>query len=200
MSLLHPSNFNRSLSDDRLRTIAAALLEVRHDTLALLSSPYDDNYTRESTVFGRQRNLLIEMAMGPENDWMTLAHAGMDVTFRIDEVPCRFFTDDSETPRKDGFFKRNAVDSLFASDDRLPVMWRFVVEPALSDDGEDRVLFVGFNVYQEKVSQWVFRPSMPTLHSIGDEPPAPTLLPAASVELIDDESNTGDGRAAEGRG
>jgi len=200
VSLLHPSNFNRSLADDRLRIIAAALLEVRHDTLVLLSSPYDDNYTRESTVFGRQRNLLIEMAMGPENDWMTLAHAGMDLTFFIDEVPCRFFTDDSETPRKGGFFKRNAVDSLFASDDRLPVMWRFVVEPALSEDGEDRVLFVGFNVYQEKVSQWVFRPSMPTLHSVGDEPPVATPLPAASVELIDDESDTGEGRATEGRG
>jgi hypothetical protein len=201
MAQLHPSSFHRSLTDERLRVIAAALLNIRHDTLAVLSSPYDDNYTRESAVFGRQRNLLIEMALGHEHDWMTLAHAGMDVTFCIDSVPCRFFTDDSEAPRKEGFFKRNAVDALFADDDRRPVMWRFVVEPALANDGEDRVLFIGYNVYQEKVSQWVYRPSLPTLHSIGEEPPAPTLLQAASVELIDDDAvDAGQGRAADRRG
>jgi hypothetical protein len=197
---LHPAIFHRALTDERLRVIASALLNIRHETLTALSSPYDDNYTRESTVFGRQRNLLIEMALGQEHDWMTLAHAGMDVTFCVDSVPCRFFTDDSEAPRKDGFFKRNAVDSLFASDDRLPVMWRFVVEPAISDDGEDRVLFIGYNVYHEKVSQWVFRPSLPTLHSIGEEPPAPTRLLAAEIELLDDDFDAGDGQVAKGRG
>lgn len=199
MALIHPSSFHAALTDERLRVIAASLLNVRHDTLALLSSRLDDNYTRESAVFGRQRNLLIEMALGSELPWMTLAHPGMDVTFCIEAVPCRFFTDDSEAPRKEGFFRRNAVDALFSTDDRRPVLWRFVVEPALTEDGEDQVLFIGYNAYQEKVSQWVFRPSMPTLHSVDEEPPAPALLPAAGVELIYDESSAV-GQRQSGRG
>lgn len=47
-------------------------------------------------------------------------------------------------------FRRNNVDDLFSNDDGHPVMWRFVVEKSLTEDDEDRVLFVGYNVFQEK--------------------------------------------------
>ena len=191
MKTVHPAAFYPELSDDRLKLIATGLLDLRFSTLREMNSPYDDNYTREVPVFGRSRNMLIEMAQSGEYPWMSLKHAGMDVTFNIERVPCRFFRDDPDTPSKTGFFKRNAVDDLFATDDRQPVVWRFVVEKAMTEEDEDRVFFLGYNVYQERVAEWMYSASTHSLHSIGGEAPvAAEILPAAvEVRLTKEEAD-----------
>lgn len=179
--------FYPELSDDRLRVIAVKLLDIRYSTFREINSPYDDNYTRETAVFGRSRNMLIALAMGRQYSWMSLKHAAMDVTFNIGNVPCRYFRDDPNNPEKAGFFKRNAVDDLFALDDGHPVMWRFVVERALNEDDEDRVFFAGYNGYQEKVSEWMYQLSAPFLHAVGPEIPVEAKIPDAIVEVRDDQ-------------
>jgi hypothetical protein len=184
----HPVAFYPELSDDRLRIIAVDLLDIRYSTFREMNSPFDDNYTRETAVFGRSRNMLIDMALNGQHDWMSLKHAAMDVTFNIGQVPCRFFRDDPNSPEKSGFFKRNAVDDLFAMDEQHPVMWRFVVDKALTEDDEDRVFFVGYNVYQEKVSEWMYRASAPTLHAVDKDVPAAAEIPPAFVDVREDDS------------
>jgi hypothetical protein len=192
-----PTDFYPDLTNDRLRTVAVALLDMRYSTLREMNSPFDDNYTREAVVFGRQRNMLINMARDEHHPWMALSHAGMDVTFRIGSVPCRFFTDDSDSPQKHGFFRRNAVDDLFDSDDQTPVLWRFVIERSFGEQAEDQVFFVGYNLYQEKTAQWVYRASTPTLHSVDDVvPPSVDLQPAPvalrpTTELQDQDRKIG---------
>ena len=132
MSLKHPALYYPELSDYALQSIAEALLDVRFSTYREMNSRFDDNYTRETAVFGRSKNMLIEMAL-ERRFGTTLLHAGMDVTFKVGEVPCRFFRDDPSSPEKAGFFKRNAVDGLFSIDDQHPVLWRFIVEKALTE-------------------------------------------------------------------
>lgn len=90
MSSRHPSSFFPDLTDERLAKIAELLLDIRFNTLREMDSPYDDSYTREATVFGRSRNLLIEQCLSRRYSWLSLANPGMDVTFRIGSVPCRF--------------------------------------------------------------------------------------------------------------
>jgi hypothetical protein len=192
LDLPHPQSFYPELSDPALRVIAVALLDVRYTTLREMNSPYDDNYTREATVFGRQKNRLIDLAKSGHHPWLSLRHAGMDVTFNIGQVPCRFFTDDPRNPEKNGFFRRNTVDDLFAPDDRDPVMWRFVVERAYADDDEDRVYFIGFNVFQEPVAEWTFGARPSSLHAADDRVPPPAHIGPAEVGVLDDEA-TGTG-------
>ena len=187
MSSKSPSSFYSELSDDRLRIVAAKLLDLRHSTFREMNSEFDDNYTRETGVFGRSRNMLIALAQSAQYDWITLKNAGMDITFQIGRVPCRFFRDDPNSPEKLGFFKRNAVDDLFETDDQHPVMWRFVVEKALTEDDEDRAFFVGYNVYQEKVAEWIYRASAPLLHSVDHEVPASAEIPPVSVDVREEE-------------
>jgi len=187
-----PADFYAELSDERLRQIAVPLLDLRYATLRELNSPFDDNYTRETAIFGRSKNMLIEMALSNVFPWMVLANAGMDVTFNIDRVPCRFFRDDPDTPEKAGFFRRNAVDGLFADDENAPVMWRFVIEKAMTDEDEDRVHFIGYNVFQEKVAEWMYRPSMPMLHTVDREVPPVAIIPPAIVGLREDQVATED--------
>jgi len=194
MRVAPPSHFYPELSDDRLRLIAANLLDLRFVTLREMQSKFDDNYTRESTVFGRTRNMLIELATRGGYDWLALVHAAMDVTFRIGNVPCRYFRDDPVNPEKNGFFKRNAVDDLFATDEDEPVMWRFIVERALTEEDEDRVFFAGYNVFHEKVSEWVYRASSPMLHAVDADVPAAMAIPPADVGLREDAAELSDER------
>lgn len=195
MNLIHPTAFYPELSDDRLSVIAVKLLDMRYSTFREMNSPFDDNYTRETAVFGRSKNMLIDLALNGQHDWMSLKHAAMDVTFNIGKVPCRFFRDDPNSPEKAGFFKRNAVDDLFAMDEQLPVMWRFVVEKALTEDDEDRVFFVGYNVYQEKVSKWMHQTSAPSLHEVDKDVPVAAEIPPAFVDVRDDNfANHGNDR------
>lgn len=186
MPLPHPASFYSELSDDRLRTIAVELLDLRFATIRSMDSEFDDNYTREGTVFGRSKNMLIKKALSGEFSWLTLAHAGMDVTVNIGRIPVRYFRDDPNAPEKPGFFKRNSADCLFEDDEATPVMWRFVVERGLTEDEEDQAHFIGYNVFHEKVSLWTYRPSAPMLHSVDDDVPPTTPIPSASVGLRED--------------
>lgn len=185
MTAKPPVHFKSELSNDRLTIIAEKLLDIRYSTIQEMNSPYDDNYTHETAVFGRSKNMLIELSKSRQYDWLSLAHAGMDVTFKIGSIPCRFFRDDAQSPEKSGFFKRNAVDDLFELDDQDPVMWRFVVEKALTQDDEDRVYFLGFNVYQDRISEWIYKGSISTLHSVGDNAPSAAEIPRANVTVRD---------------
>lgn len=186
MTYRHPSSFYPDLTDDRLAKIAEPLLDIRYSTIREMASPFDDTYTQETAVFGRSRNMLIQLCMGGKYDWLSLASPGMDVTFRIGNVPCRFFRDDPDLPGKPGFFKRNAVDDLFSPDENDPVMWRFVVERALTEDDEDRVFLIGYNAFQEKISQWGYGSSGPILHSVDSDVPKAKELPPAAVEVRED--------------
>lgn len=94
MTLPLPSTFYPELTNDRLTDIANELLDLRHETLSALSSEWDDAYTKESAVFGRCRNRL--MGLCKERDWLSVSHAGMDVTLCIGK---KYLSDFSETTR-----------------------------------------------------------------------------------------------------
>ena len=102
-----PSDFYPELTDSRLRVIGTALLDVLYDTELELDTPSDDGYTRGTTTFGRQRNAIIQLCQSGKYEWLKLTNAGMDVTFEIGGIPCRFFADDPQNPKKPGFFRRN---------------------------------------------------------------------------------------------
>lgn len=179
----HPSAYYPELTEIRLQTIANHLLDVRYDALVDLQNEYDTNYTRECTIFGRQREMLIRMVARKTYPWLDLQHAGMDVTFCIGGVPCRFFTDDPNHPQKHGFFRRNQVDQLFAPEEGQPVLWRFVIERALTDDDEDQVYLVGYNAFEEKVCEWRHQRTTGILQSVDTGTPPSVALPDVQITV-----------------
>ncbi|BET09458.1 MULTISPECIES: hypothetical protein [Pandoraea] len=187
----HPSQFYPDLSEDRLQALSNLLLDVRYNALAALQSEYDNNYTRECTAFGRQREMLIQIWKAKKFPWLDIKHSGMDVTFTIGGVPCRFFTDDPNNPQKHGFFRRNSVDQLFAPVETQPVLWRFVIERAMTDEDEDHVYLIGFNSYEEKVCEWRHRPASGMLHSVDAITPPSVDLPDAEVTLRPESPDEG---------
>jgi hypothetical protein len=195
MSIL-PWQSSSELTESRLRIVAEGLLNVRHDTHAELATKLDDNYIRGCATFGRQRQYLLQLARSGKYDWLTLASPAMDLTINIGNIPVRFFTDDHESPKKGGFYKRNEVDQLFSSDEHDPVLFRFVIEPAVSEEGEDQVYFLGYNTFQEVVVEWRYRPATTVFHAIESAPPISVVQPDAEVELKPAAGTQGDAAAS----
>lgn len=174
-----PWDFYPQLSHDRLTVIAEELLQVLDRTYEQLSSPYDDNYTRGTCTFGRQRQMLIALCLSGRYSWLQLTHPGMDVTFNIDNIPVRFFADDPENPKKPGFFRRNVVDQLFEPQLTTPTLHRFVVEkPEFEGEGA-RVHFIGTNALDEIVSKWTYGEGRVSVLQYSDE----TLPITVAIEL-----------------
>lgn len=187
MKTLPPSSFSEHLTDDRLRVIAEHLLDIRYETIEMLNTPLDDNYVKETAAYGRQRNMLIQLSLGRQYDWLSLLHAGMDVTFAIGTIPCRFFTDDPLHPNKDGFFKKNSTDDLFATDDQIPVTWRFIVSKS-HGESDSKVYFIGYNNYNDKICEWVHSQENRSLYSVDEFMPESVEIPSAQAELRDKEA------------
>lgn len=188
-----PWQAHNDLTEERLSILAEGLLNVRHDTYAELATRLDDNYSRGCATFGRQRQWLMQQAKSERYDWLTLASPAMDLTVNIGSIPVRFFTDDHDSPKKPGYFKRNDVDQLFSSDDTEPVVFRFVVEPAATSEDEDRVFFVGHNVYQEVVVEWQYRPRTAIILPVESNAPQAVVQSDAEVGLKSQEQG---GKAA----
>lgn len=182
MSML-PWQVNKDLTEQRLSIIAEGLLNVRHDTYAELATKLDDNYIRGCATFGRQRQWLMQLAKSGQYGWLTLASPAMDLTVNIGSIPVRFFTDEHDSPKKPGYFKRNEVDQLFSTDDTKPVMFRFVVEPAATTDDEDRVFFIGHNVYQELLVEWQYRPRATVMLPVEPQTPMPVVQSDVEVGI-----------------
>jgi hypothetical protein len=178
-----PYDFNQVLTEPRLRIVAEALLEVLYDTELELAGPLDDGYTRGTATFGRQRNALIQLCNGGKHSWLKLTHAAMDVTFEIDGVPCRFFSDDPAKPRKPGFFRRNDCDQLFEIQAEAPLLFRFIVAKPQHVDGEAEVFFIGYDVNQNETFRWQYSRSTPTLSSVDDSLPTEVPLPSPTAKV-----------------
>lgn len=191
-----PWQAHSELSQVRLSIIAEGLLNIRHDTYAELATRLDDNYSRGCTTFGRQRQWLLQLAKAGKYDWLSLASPTMDLTVNIGGIPVRFFTDDHDSPKKQGYFRRNEVDQLFSTDDTQPVLFRFVVEPAATPEDEDRIYFLGHNAYQEVVVEWQYRPSTSVMHPVETVEPTAVVQPDAEVGLKSDEKEQ-DGEVAD---
>lgn len=189
MSAKHPSEFFPDLREERLVYIAQLLLDTRNQVIDHTNLDWDCSYTRGTRVFGCSRNRLLQEAASGKHDWLSPCHAGMDFTLKIGQIPVRYFQDDPDQPEKNGFFKRNATDNLFEPDDQMPVMWRFVVEVAVSDLDEDKVFFIGYNSMQEEICRWTYQSQARMLHVLGGEIPPSTNIGSAEVGLAEDSAS-----------
>lgn len=191
--MLTPWDVYPALTEARLRLIAGTLLDVMYTTELELDTPLDDAYTRGSTTFGRQRNALIALCQKGAHPWLRLTHAAMDLTFEIGSVPCRFFADDPDAPKKPGYWRRNDADQLFPSEPGQAEVFRFIVEKAHSSDDEADVHFVGYDAQQQIACRWRYSSSVPTLASVDESLPREVDLPPARAARPKRDQESTDG-------
>lgn len=179
-----PWEYHPQLAKERLSVIAEELLRVQENVHELLSSPLDDNYTRATCTFGRQKNRIIKLCLERKYDWLTLLNPNNDYTIAIEGIPIRSFSDDPENPKKTNFFRKNCVDQLFAPDDLTPTIWRFVVVPPQFEGEGGRVYFAGYNELEELLSLWEYgNERVALLHSTDNTPPAPVKIELDDISV-----------------
>ncbi|MBP8265568.1 MAG: hypothetical protein KAX47_03385 [Zoogloea sp.] len=188
MNKAPPWQLNSALVEDRLNTIARAFLDVYYKVEEQLSTDDDCNYTRGSTFFGRSRNRLIAMTQSDDYPWLELSNGAMDVTCKISGVPFRFFRDDHDSPKKRGFWRRNASDQLFASDDITPVIFRFIVERPVSEDEVPEIYFLGYNSTEILVTEWRYG-QVPVLRSTDEIVPKSVEKGPAPIDVRPEEED-----------
>ncbi|WP_072067910.1 hypothetical protein [Pluralibacter gergoviae] len=191
-----PWTFHPQLTEERLSIIAEILLKVQEDTHDLLSSIDDDNYSRATCTFARQKNRIKRLCLSKKHSWLGLVNPHNDYTITIGGIPIRSFTDDPTNPQRANFFRRNSVDQLFAPEDTVPTIWRFVVEKPEFEGEGGRVHFAGYNALEEVLSLWTYGEERVTvLHSTDDTPPAPVKIElddiSASVPEKEKKSDNG---------
>ncbi|AGG31081.1 hypothetical protein ABM011_15690 [Morganella morganii] len=172
-----PWEFHPQLTAERLSVIAEILLKVQEDTHDLLSSIDDDNYSRATCTFARQKNRIKRLCLSKKYSWLGLINPNNDYTITIGGIPIRSFTDDPTNPQRANFFRRNCVDQLFAPEDTIPTIWRFVAEKPEFEGEGGRVHFAGYNVLGEVLSLWTYgEERVAVLHSTDDTPPKPVKI------------------------
>lgn len=131
------------------------------------------------------------MAQSSQYPWLTLTNPGMDVTCEIDGLPFRFFRDDHENPKKRGYWRRNACDQLFSTDDTIPVIFRFIVERPITEDDSPEIYFVGYNSVEIAVTEWRYG-QVPVFRSMDEYLPKSIQQGPAPIEIRRDETERSD--------
>jgi hypothetical protein len=197
---MHPSEYHRDLTEDRLVFLAGLILEQVYLTYETNDSDYDDAWVQGCAIFGRVKNLFIELGMASDPSWLTLAKIGMDITPMIGAIPFRFATDNPEAPRKERILEQSSQEieqlgfAFEAEGDSLSstgiYKWRWYIKKSYFPEDSPTVHFVGLNDADVPICIWSYDEGIPFIHSVGGKTPAskpsteaPIHIPAAKVSI-----------------
>lgn len=205
-----PLMYFPELKEHYLEALSREMLKVVEMTLSSHNTPYDDNYTVETSIFGRTRQLFLELSRNQKWQWLSVASKGMDYVPKLCGLPVRVFKDDPISPRKQKIFFKNDCEQhqlslLFENEETIhagQLTWRlFIQDPATVDfkgdeleDIEDdyRVVLVGYNLVTKEIqSMWQSKAvANITLHSVDTELPVAkpitrkTAIPKEDVKEV----------------
>jgi hypothetical protein len=192
MSLPLPEVFHAALRSDRLEIIANILIEEHFTTLTDLQSEYDDGYSRGTTRFARQKNRLKSVALSGQYDWMQLRHAGNDLVFTIDGIPCRFATDDPANPTKPAVLEATPVQQSFFDEVESgePCKFCFILDGGYAETDDPRVVFIGEDVMGVVKCKWMSDGTKALHHVSAHTPPAKEVGKASVGPRRNDSDKT----------
>lgn len=192
------------LKEEHLEQLSKRMLEIVEMTLQSNSSEYDDNYTFETSIFGRTRQLFFKLAADKSIPWLTVASKTMDYVPKICSIPVRVFKDDPANPKKGKIFFKNECEqsqlTLFddLENNSIDLTWRlFIQAPATVEDAaneledlEDdyRVVLVGYDSITKQIRS-VWQSNSTARHvpySVEDELPAPAEVEKVEVNPLTD--------------
>lgn len=166
--LPQPVHYHPDLTHDRLTIVAEILLDEFFKTIDDLSSDADDNYTRGCASFGRQKNRIKQLALAGTYPWLQLMNSTNDLVFKIGDVPCRFSSDDPNSPKKNAILTFNRYQASFFDEiegDEKPCRYCFIVDTKGINDLDPSVIFVGFDEIGNAKCQWE-SDAIRTLHNV----------------------------------
>ena len=148
MTKTYPWDYHPDLTEDRLKTVAAMIVEGRHTALERYDEEAGDNgWTLGCCAFQFGRARILRGVDGGDYPWLTAIDRTLQLIFKIGEVPVRIYKGEAEDPTdrttRRSFGEVRQLEMLFPEHDvARGLAYRFAVEPDV-DNSVLAVKFVG---------------------------------------------------------
>ncbi len=185
-NLHHPSELNSLISEDVLCTISDLMLDVAHTVKIDLKHQDDSAYTRQCTLFGRLHKALLRNL--PQISHVQIQNSTMEFTFTLGGCVCRF----DSSIRNKAYAKACKISPLPTSQiDMFPIdnknLAKAVFQICSHKNDQDHdldyyVIFHGYNLVNQKISEWSSHPKVTAMYSLAEDAPKSANLDPAHVE------------------
>jgi hypothetical protein len=145
---IYPWEYHPDLTDDRLKAVAAMLVDGRHAALDRYDAEAGDNgWTHGCRAFQFCRHRVVHAIDSGDYPWLTAIDRSLQLIFKIGEVPVRIYKGEAEDPTdrtlKQSFGEKSQLEMLFPEhDEGRDLAYRFAVETDI-DGSVLAVKFVG---------------------------------------------------------
>ena len=146
MAKIYPWEYHSDLTEDRLKAVAAMLVDGRHAALERYDAEAGDNgWTHGCRAFQFCRHRVLQTIDSGDHPWLTAIDRTLQLIFKIGEVPVRIYKGEAEDPTdrtlKQSFGELRQLEMLFPEhDEGRDLAYRFAVET----DFDGSVLAVKF--------------------------------------------------------
>ncbi|CAN5500842.1 hypothetical protein BH10PSE12_BH10PSE12_08320 [soil metagenome] len=148
MSKIYPWDYHPDLVEDRLKTVAAMLVDGRHAALERFDEEAGDNgWTHGCRAFQFSRFRVLRAIDGEDYPWLTAIDRTLQLIFKIGDVPVRIYKGEADEPTdrtlRQSFGELQQLELLFPEhDEGRDLAYRFAVETDI-DGSVLAVKFVG---------------------------------------------------------
>ncbi|WP_298190558.1 hypothetical protein [Novosphingobium sp.] len=148
MTKAFPWEYHPDLTEDRLSTIGAMLVDGRHAALERFDEEAGDNgWTHGCRAFQFCRHRILRAIDSGDHPWLTAIDRTLQLIFKIGEVPVRIYKGDAEEPTtrtmRQSFGEIRQLEMLFPEhDEGRDLAYRFAVDTDL-DGSVIGIKFVG---------------------------------------------------------
>jgi hypothetical protein len=145
---IYPWDYHSDLTEDRLKTVAALLVDGRHAALERFDEEAGDNgWTHGCRAFQFCRHRVLLAVDSGDHDWLTALDRSLQLIFKIGSVPVRIYKGDADEPTdrtmRQSFGELRQLELLFDEhDEGRDLAYRFAVETDI-DGSVLAVKFVG---------------------------------------------------------
>jgi len=148
MTKTYPWDYHPDLTEDRLKAVAAMLVDGRHAALERYDEEAGDNgWTHGCRAFQFCRHRVLRAIDSGNHAWLTAIDRTLQLIFKIGEVPVRIYKGDADEPTdrtlRQSFGELRQLEMLFPEhDEGRDLAYRFAVETDI-DGSVLAVKFVG---------------------------------------------------------
>ncbi len=188
-----PADIHPELTEDRLKAVGAILKDTRHACL----ERHDEKAGDTNWSYGCRARDWVRMSLrnavkSGQYPWLEIQQdGGQKFVLGIGGLPIKFFKDDPEEP-SDRVQKVSVVEAAQGSlfewaglSAGTKVKWRFLIETGDASKTVTRIVFAGFNQYEERVCFYniPLEPTVATLYEFGAKQEDGVVLASPEVNL-----------------
>ncbi|MDI9408114.1 MAG: hypothetical protein QM523_02595 [Candidatus Pacebacteria bacterium] len=172
------------------------LLEETLNTQDDLTRSTDDNYTRGTTAFGRQKNRILIEYNSQNYKWLRIHSNTNDLVFSIHGTRCRFASDDFVNPKKNAVLFPNEAQLELLPETRIdePDHFCYIITKLDFNDESSvdfDVIFAGLNRQNKFMFKCSFfsNSTLLPIEAIIEPPPVEVEKPMVEVKTKADSDN-----------